>query len=85
MEVLASSSACPVYQRPEYDGFSGELLGSWPISFNTHFDLYTLGSRDNDFEEFLYTKKMLPATGASLVYPITPKLLALMEKRINIF
>jgi hypothetical protein len=85
MEVLASSSACPIYQRPEYDGFTGKLMGSWPISFNTHFDLYSLESRDHDFEELLYTKKMIPATGAALAYPLVPKLLALMEKRLNIF
>lgn len=84
MEVLASSSGCPVYQRAEYDGFSGKKIGSWPISFNTHFDLYSHESRDCDFEEFMFTKKMLPATGAALVYPIVPKLLKLMQNRLSI-
>jgi hypothetical protein len=84
MEVLASSSNCPVYQRPEYDGFQGKLIGTWPITFNTHFDLYTCETRDSDFEEFMYTKKLIPATGASLPYPLTPKLLAHMEKRLSI-
>ncbi len=85
MEVVASSSSCPVYQRPEYEGFSGKLMGTWPISFNTHFDLFNLETRDSDFEEMLYAKKMIPATGAALPYPIVPKLLTLMQQRISIF
>lgn len=85
MEISASSSGCPVYPRAEYDGFTGKRIGSWPISFNTYFDFYSLESRDCDFEELLYTKKMIPATGATLVYPLVPKLLSIMQNRLKIF
>ncbi len=85
MEVVASSQACPVLPRPEYKGFNGKKIGSWSLTFNTHLDLYTHESKDCDFEELFYYKKTLPPTGASLVYPIVPKLLAIMEKRFSIF
>jgi len=85
MEVQASSQGCPIIERAEYKGFKGELLGEWPITFNTSFELYSHGSEHNDFEEMFYAKKMIPPTGAALVYPLVPKLLELMEKRFNIF
>ena len=85
MEILASSQRCPVYQRPQYKGFSGKHVGSWPITFNAHLDLFTHGAQEADFEELFFWKKLITPTGAALPYPLVPKLLAVMEKRFNIF
>jgi len=85
MEILASSQRCPVFQRPQYKGFTGEHIGSWPITFNAHLDLFTHQAKDSDFEELFFWKKISPATGAALPYPIVPKLLTVMDKRLSIF
>lgn len=84
METIARSQGAQVLERPRYKGFKGKKLDELPLTFNVNIEIYSCEAEHNHFDELYFLKKTLPATGASLVYPIVPKLLEIMDQRFQI-
>ena len=85
METVAKSQGAQVLERPKYTGFKGERLDIVPVTFNVNIEILNGSAEHCDFDELYFLKKTLTPTGASLVYPIVPKLMEILDKRFNIF
>lgn len=84
VESLMMSKAAHVLPRGRYGAFTGEKLGEFPLSFQHGLDVFSCVAPDQDFDRFLFEKKLSTYTGARLPLPIKSDLMALLTERVQL-
>ncbi len=83
VEALMMSKAANVMPRGRYGTFRGEKLGEFPLSFQHGLEIFTCDAPDQDFDGFLFEKKLSTYTSSKLPLPIKSNLMALLDERIQ--
>ena len=79
------SKAPQFWGRGVYEGFKGEKIGNWPLSFKHSLDIFNLECDDNDFPTMFFHKKTAPLIPYSpLPHPIKPELMELLATRLTV-
>ncbi len=74
----------PLHPRGVYGGLAAEKIGQWPLSFNHALTVWQGTAADEDFNGFLFEKKISPQKDMALPFPIKTHLLGLLEKRLSV-